>query len=51
MVNSKLCIDLVGDDYSSSNMAVVPDNDPLDNCSSSSHGILFFMGMSPAEEL
>ncbi len=31
-------LDLVGDAYDGSN-ALVPDNDPLDNCSSESHGI------------
>ena len=52
MVNSKLCIDLVGDDYSSSNTTVVPDDDPLDDCSPDSHGILcFFMNMSPLKKL
>ncbi len=37
-------LDLVGDAYDGSN-ALVPDNDPLDNCSSESHGTyqLFFL--------
>ncbi|KAJ3018739.1 hypothetical protein HKX48_002653 [Thoreauomyces humboldtii] len=30
--------DFVGDDYTSTNNLPVPDNDPLDNCSSESHG-------------
>ncbi|KAJ3411267.1 hypothetical protein HDV05_002451 [Chytridiales sp. JEL 0842] len=30
--------DLVGDAYSWMNNAIVPDNDPIDNCSESSHG-------------
>jgi hypothetical protein len=34
----KFFLDLVGDAYDGSN-ALVPDNDPLDNCSSESHGI------------
>jgi hypothetical protein len=37
-------LDLVGDAYDGSN-TLVPDNDPLDNCSSESHGTyqLFFL--------
>jgi hypothetical protein len=40
----KVFLDLVGDAYDGSN-ALVPDNDPLDNCSSGSHGTyqLFFL--------
>ncbi|UJR22388.1 hypothetical protein I4U23_025449 [Adineta vaga] len=30
--------DLIGDSYSSTNPVVLPDDDPLDNCSSNSHG-------------
>lgn len=45
---SKLCVvnrefmmflDLVGDAYSSSDSVPMPDSDPLDDCSESSHGI------------
>ncbi|KAI8622255.1 peptidase S8/S53 domain-containing protein [Chytriomyces sp. MP71] len=30
--------DLVGDDYGTANSTLVPDNDPIDNCSEDSHG-------------
>ena len=32
-------VDFLGDAFSVSNPTLVPDNDPLDNCSTSSHGI------------
>lgn len=47
MYDLKLCptklmpIDLIGDKYNGSSSSIVPDNDPLDNCSAESHGIDF----------
>ena len=32
-------LDLVGDDFSAGSSTAMPDPDPLDNCSESSHGI------------
>ncbi|CAF1091089.1 unnamed protein product [Rotaria sordida] len=34
----EMFLDFVGDKYSASNPIPVPDNDPLDDCSESSHG-------------
>lgn len=38
-VTSNLFLDLVGDEYSANNPNPKPDDDPMDNCSASSHGI------------
>ncbi len=35
----KIFVDFIGDQYGSSSETLAPDDDPLDNCSYSSHGI------------
>ncbi len=39
VTKNKMSVDFLGDKYGISNYILVPDDDPLDNCSKSSHGI------------